>query len=80
MTAPVRLRLFLVEVMPRNGDKSDPGYRRFGPMRNAQAVRLDNGINHNLNHRDYYTLISVEGDERGWRSEAGLRAEREAKE
>jgi hypothetical protein len=71
---------FIVEVMPRNGDKSDPGYRRFGPMRNAQAVRLDNGINRNLNHHHYHTLISVEGSEHGWRSETGLRADREARE
>lgn len=69
---------FIVEVMPRSGDTSDPGYRRYGPMSNREAVRTDAGLNHNLNHERYYTAISAAGSDVRWRSEQGIAAEQAA--
>lgn len=71
---------FFVEVMPRSGDTSDPGYRRYGPMPNRDAVRLDSGLNTNLHHGLYYTVISAVGVKGKRRSERGMAAEQEALE
>jgi len=34
--------------------------KRIGPMSKKKAERVDNGVNINLNHKDYYTKIVEE--------------------
>lgn len=61
-----------IEVRPFTEDEADPGFLRMGPMDRRRAERVDAGVNRNLNHERYYTLIvSTEA------GRSALRAERE---
>ena len=45
---------FIVEIVKYEGGEV---IKRFSPMSERQAERVDDGININLNHEEYYTRI-----------------------
>jgi len=48
---------FYVDVV---ASKEDKVVKRMGPMAERKAEKVDRGLNINLNHNDYYTMIRTQ--------------------
>lgn len=48
------MKTFYVEVVAREGDEV---VERLGPASERRAERIEDGLNINLNHEDYYTRL-----------------------